>query len=95
MIRIEDLEKENRYLRKEIIDLNLQTSKLKDEKLEEEKQKLYKEATSDKNPNLIDFYRNKNIEKYKKIGMYLKGGIPWNFFIPFWNFSHPKKWNDT
>ena len=40
---------------------------MKDEKLEEEKQKLYKEATSDKNPNLIDFYRNKNIEKDKNI----------------------------
>jgi hypothetical protein len=40
---------------------------MKEEKEEEEKQQIYKEAISDKNPNLIEFYKKKAEEKEREI----------------------------
>lgn len=66
-IRVEDLEQENRYLRKEISEVSVQLTKKKDEKSEQEKQRWHLEAVSDANPYLVDHYRKKMEEKDKVI----------------------------
>lgn len=66
-MRVEQFQSENLYLRKEIDEVNEELKKGKDFKSEQEKERWRIEAISDKNPNLVNYFKKKTEEKEKDI----------------------------